>query len=173
MPRDLSTLAPPPLNGRTCTECGAQIPPGFGSCDELFMFILTPLSQRGQDSPEAFRLARLFVDTFGMQHPARSGKSPKSYAAHLTGLACGVEYNCSRWLYADLQKWLNRPAAQSGLRRPVDLPSRGTLTVRFIYDAPDQAEADRRIPVWARDVWEAYAPQHELSRSWIRAASKR
>ena len=136
------------------------------------MSILTPLSVHGQASPEAFRLARLFVDTFGMQHPARSGKSPKSYAAHLTGLWCGVEYNGASWLYAALQRWLNRPVAQTGLTRPSDLSYRGALTVRHIYDAANEIEADTRIHEWAGAVWSAYAPQHDLVKGWITKATQ-
>lgn len=171
MPRDLSTLAPPPLAGRTCCECGAVVPDEFESCDALFGSILLPLSERGQRSPDAFRLARLLVDAFGMQHQERSGKSAKSYAAHLTGLACGVEYNCAQWLYADLQSWLSRPTTAIALQRPPSLAFRGQLTIRFVFDALDERELDRRIPVWAADVWAAYATQQDLVRRWIRQAT--
>lgn len=53
MPRDLSKLMPPDLVDSQCTECGAQVPAEFGSCDALFMSILTPLGMRGEESPEA------------------------------------------------------------------------------------------------------------------------
>jgi hypothetical protein len=135
------------------------------------MSILLPLSERGQLSPEAFRLARLLVDAFGMQHPARSGKSRKSYAAHLTGLACGIEYQCAQWLYADLQRWLSRESSTAGLQRPSPPAMLGRLTIRYVFDAPDQTEADRRIPIWAKEVWAAYSTQHELVRGWIRQAT--
>jgi hypothetical protein len=124
------------------------------------------------DLPEGAPLARLFVDTFGMQHPARSGKSAKSYAAHLTGLCCGVEYGGSQAVYAALQRWLNGPVGAIGITRPTEPEFRGKLTVRYVYDASDDAEFAARVHEWARDVWEAYASQHELVRGWIQKALK-
>ena len=170
MPRDLKTLMPPPLVDHRCTECGAQVPPEFGSCDELFMTLLTQLGMSQPQLPEGNPLARLFVDTFAMQHPARSCKSAKSYAAHITGLCCGVEYGGSQAVYAALQRWLNGPAAAIGIARPTEPRFRGTLTVRYTYDAESDAEFAARVHDWARDVWQAYASQHELVRAWVRKA---
>jgi hypothetical protein len=170
MPRDLKTLMPPPLVDGRCTECGALIPPEFGSCDELFMTLLTPLGMSDVDLPEGNPLARLFVDTFGMQHPARSCKSAKSYAAHVTGLCCGVEYGGAQSVYSALQRWLNGPVQAIGITRPSEPQYRGTLTVRYAYDAADDGEFAARVHEWARDVWQAYASQHELVRSWVRKA---
>ena len=48
MPRDLKTLLPPLVDSR-CTECGALVPSHFGSCDELFMSLLTPLGMQRID----------------------------------------------------------------------------------------------------------------------------
>ena len=173
MPRDLKTLLPPPLVDRRCTECGALVPPEFGSCDELFMSLLTSLGMRQADLPEGDPLARLFVDTFAMQHPQRSCKSAKSYAAHLTGLCCGVEYGGSQAVYSALQRWLNGPAASIGITRPTEPESRGTLTVRCAYDATNDAGLAARVHDWAADVWRAYASQHELAHNWITKAMGR
>ena len=172
MPRDLKTLMPPDLVDSRCTECGAEVPPEFSSCDALFMSLLTPLGMSQVDSPDTAPLARLFVDTFGMQHPRRSCKSAKSYAAHLTGLCCGVQYNGAPSVYAALQKWLNGPVEAIGIARPTEPDYRGTLTVRYVYDALTEAEFAARVHEWARDVWQAYSSQHELARSWIRKAMK-
>jgi len=173
MPRDLKTLMPPPLVDGCCTECGAAIPPEFGSCDELFMALLTPLGMSQIELPEGNPLARLFVDAFGMQHPARSCKSAKSYAAHFTGLCCGVECGGAQSVYSALQRWLNGPVASIGIIRPTEPEFRGTLTVRYACDARNEAEFAARVHEWARDVWQAYASQHELVRSWMRKALKR
>jgi hypothetical protein len=180
MPRDLKTLMPPPLVDHHCTECGALVPPEFHSCDELFMSLLhlaylarpllTPLGMAQVGLPEGNPLARLFVDTFGMQHPARSGKSAKSYAAHLTGLCCGVEYGGAQSVYSVLQKWLNGSVEAIGIVRPTAPEFRGTLTVRYVYDAANDAELAARVHEWARDVWEAYSSQHELVRGWMKRA---
>ena len=37
MPRDLSKFIAPVLVDSKCTECGAEVPDEFTSCDELFM----------------------------------------------------------------------------------------------------------------------------------------
>ena len=170
MPRDLKTLMPPDPEDHRCTECGAEVPPEFSSCDELFMSILTPLGMSGAESTYRAALARLFVDTFGMQHPQRSCKSAKSYAAHFTGLCIGVEYGGAPSAYAAVQKWLSRSVEAIGITRPTEPDFRATLTVRYIHDAQSPAEQGTRIHEWARDVWAAYSSQHELARGWIRTA---
>ena len=181
MPRDLSKLMPPDLVNSQCTECGAEVPAEFGSCDALFTSILAPLGLRGVETLEAAALGRLLVDTFAMQHPRRSCKSVKSYAAHLTGLCCGVEYNGATSVYAALQRWLSRSAEAIGIGRPTEPDYRGALTIRYVYDAQtgdpltgalrtSEKEATARVHAWAREVWEAYASQHELTRSWIKEA---
>lgn len=170
MPRDLSKFIAPDLVDSKCTECGAQVPDEFTSCDALFMSILTPLGLRWAESPDVAMLHRLIVDTFGMQHPKRSCKSAKSYAAHFTGLCCGVEYNGAKSVYAVLQRWLNGPVEAIGITRPTEPDYRGALTIRYVYDAETEAEFATRVHEWAKEVWEAYSPQHEIARDWIRKA---
>ncbi len=94
----------------------------------------------------------------------------KSYAAHFTGLCCGVEYNGAPSVYAALQKWLNGPVEGIGITRPTEPEYRGALTIRNAYDIKSDAEFAARLREWAREVWAAYAPQHELARSWIEKA---
>ena len=171
MPRDLSKFIAPDLVGSKCTECGAKVPDEFSSCDELFMSVLTPLGLRWTESPDIAALHRLLVDTFAMQHPKRSCKSAKSYAAHLTGLCCGVEYNGAQSIYAALQSWLNGPVEAIGISRPTEPDDRGALTIRYVYDAETQTELAVRMHKWAQEVWEAYASQHEIARNWIRKAT--
>ena len=105
-----------------------------------------------------------------MQHPKRSCESAKSYAAHLTGLCCGVEYNRAQAIYAALQRWLNGPAEAIGITRPTEPDCRGALTVRYVYDARTEAETSARVQEWAKDVWTAYSSQHRIATDWIRGA---
>lgn len=170
MPRDLSRFIAPDLVDSTCTECGARVPDEFSSCDELFMSILTPLGLRWAESPDIAILHRLLVDTFGMQHPKRSCESAKSYAAHLTGLCCGVGYNGALSVQAALQRWLNGPAEAIGITRPTEPDRRGTLTIRYVYDAANETEFAARLHEWAREVWDAYSSQHEIARNWVKEA---
>ncbi|MEJ2246924.1 MAG: DUF5946 family protein, partial [Acidobacteriota bacterium] len=144
MPRDPSKFIAPDLVDSKCTECGAEVPDEFTSCFELFMSILTPLGLRLAESPGIAMLYRLIVDTGAMQHPRGGCKSAKSYAAHLTGLCCGVEYNGSKSVRAALQRWLNGSAEAIGIIRPTEPDDRGVLTIRYVYDAATDAEVASR-----------------------------
>lgn len=168
--RDLGRFIAPDLVDSKCTECGATVPDEFASCDELFRSILMPLGLRLAESPDVAVLHRLIVDTFSMQHPKRSRKSAKSYAAHSTDLCCGVEYNGVQSVNAALQRWLNGPAEAIGITRPAEPDYRGALTIRYVYDAETEAEFTVRVHEWAKEVWEAYSSQHEIARNWIRKA---
>jgi len=170
MPRNPGKFIAPGLVDSKCTECGAEVPDEFNSCLELFMYILTPMGRRMAESPEIALLYRLIVDTGALQHPKGGCKSAKSYAAHLTGLCCGVEYNDSQSVRAALQRWLNGPAEAIGIARPTAPDYRGALTIRHVYDAESEAGVAVRVHAWVNQVWEAYSSQHELARSWIRRA---
>ena len=163
---DLEKLTSPPLVNSSCSECGALVPAEFQSCDAFMLSFLT--GPRGSASPPS----RLLVDTFAMQHPKRACKSAKSYAAHFTGLCCGVEYGGSANVYAALQRWLDGPAERIGLLRPQEPAYRGRLTLRHVYDGGVEASFDTRLHEWATDVWEAYKSQHEIARRWIGDALK-
>ena len=158
---DLEKLTPPPLANSTCTECSALVPSEFQSCDAFLQFVLTDL----KSAPP-----RLLIDTFAMQHPKRSCKSAKSYAAHFTGLCCAVEFAGSQKVYAAIQRWLNGSAERIGLVRPQEPEYRGQLTLRHVYGVDVRADFEQRLREWAADVWGAYTPQHEIARRWIGTA---
>ena len=160
---DLEKLTPPPLVNSTCTECSALVPAEFQSCDAFLLFFLTDL----KSAPP-----RLLIDTFAMQHPQRSCKSAKSYAAHFAGLCCGVEYAGSERVYAAIQRWLSGPAERMGLARPQEPEYRGRLTLRHVYRVGVQSNFEPRLREWATDVWAAYTAQHDIARRWIGTALK-
>ena len=170
MPRDPSKFIASDLVDSKCTECGAEVPDKFNSCFELFMSILTPLGLKRVESPDIAILHHLIVDTGAMQHPKGGCKSAKSYAAHLTGLCCGVEYNGSKSIRSALQRWLNGSAKSIGITRPTEPDYRGMLTIRYVYDAETGEELVARVHEWAKQVWKAYASQHGIARNWIRKA---
>jgi len=170
MKRNVEKFAPPPLINSACTECGGVVPDAFETCDQFFLAVLVRAGEATTRSTVHPQLYRLVVDTFGMQHPARSCLSPKSYAAHLTGLCCAMEYGISKSVYAALQRWPNGPAERIGLVRPKDLSSRGRITVGYVSEASSDEEFEARVHEWASDVWQAYQPQHKIARSWIRDA---
>jgi predicted amidophosphoribosyltransferase len=49
----------------------------------------------------------LAFDAYCMQHLDSYCRSAKSYAAHLTRLCCGLEYQGDPKVYEAIQKWLN------------------------------------------------------------------
>jgi hypothetical protein len=111
----------------------------------------------------------LAFDTYCMQHVAKYCVSAKSYAAHLSRLCCGVEYDRSPAVYGALQKWLN---GKTAVVKPEVLPFLGTLTIVDVVAAQDADEPRARILAWAEDVWDAYASQQALARDWVKAALK-
>jgi hypothetical protein len=170
MPRDPSKFIAPDLVNSRCTECGAKVPDEFSSCLELFMSILTPLGSKREEHPDLAALHHLIVDTGALQHPQLGCKSAKSYAAHLTGLCCGLEYKGSQLVRAALQRWLNGSAEDIGINRPTEPDYRGSLTIRYVYDAETDEELYTRAHEWASQVWEAYSSQHAIARDWIKKA---
>lgn len=95
------------------------------------------------ESPDIAKLYRLIVDTGAMQHPKDGCKSAKSYAAHLTGLCCGLEYKGSKSVRAALQRWPNGSAEAIGITSPTEPDYRGMLTIRYVYDAANDARLSR------------------------------
>jgi hypothetical protein len=146
-----------------CSECGGPVAGGRAGCqalwDEMMARSVTDLRYRG-----AYRLA---FDTYCMQHVDTYGVSAKSYAAHLMGLCCGIEHRGDPAVYDLIHRSLNgRPA----LARPASPVARGSITLIEVAAAPDPDHHARRVRAWAQDVWDAYAPHHELARALLAAA---
>ena len=160
---DLEKSIAPPLIHSTCTECTALIPKEFESCGALLLFISKDLKSVAP---------RLLVDAYAMQHPKRACKSPKSYAGHLAGLCCGVEYGGSEKVHAAIQRWLSARADGIGLVRPQEPEYLGRLTIRHLYGVGVMSKSDPRLQEWAMDVWSAYASQHDIARRWVETALK-
>ncbi|MGH9781714.1 MAG: DUF5946 family protein, partial [Candidatus Acidiferrales bacterium] len=93
--------------------------------------------------------------------------SAKSYAAHLTRMCCGIEHGGKREIYAAIPRWLSGAAK---IERPEPLARRGPMTIADLRAAETPEEHVKLVQKWAGDVWEAYAPQHELARRWLDAA---
>ena len=49
----------------------------------------------------------LAFDTYCMQHPEKYCRSAKSYAANLTRLCCGLEFNGDSKVYEVIHRWLD------------------------------------------------------------------
>jgi hypothetical protein len=112
----------------------------------------------------------LSVDTYALQHPDRYCRSPKSYAAHLIGLCCGLEHSGDHALYWMIPRWLNGPAV---IDRPPVVRHRGAMTIADVTVNGNEEEYPEQVRRWARDVWAAYAVQHDLARKWLEAVRNR
>ncbi len=79
---------------------------GFKSnqkCKEIFDIVI---AREFSDFRYA-KFHRLTIDTYSLQHPDPYLISAKSFAAHLTGRCCAIEYDNDSNLLRILQQWLN------------------------------------------------------------------
>ena len=145
-----------------CPECGASAG-GRAGCRAIF----DEMSAHAYADSAYGAVHDLVVDAYSMQHPNEHGRSAKSYAAHLTRLCCALEFGADPTVYAAIPRWMNGSVAPP---RPESLSRRGLLTIADVHTARTGEEHKRLVRAWAEKVWEAYAPQHELAREWIRSA---
>ena len=114
-----------------CSGCGLLVQDGTAGCQR----IADELWAREFGDVTYFRVHRLTVDTYCLQHPDRYCASPKSLAAHLTGLCWLLERDGSRATGSQaLRRWLNGAVR---LEKPPLPASRGRLTVADVLDAAD------------------------------------
>ena len=104
-----------------CEYCGAIIAGGYTGC-QAYMNELTALSFTSKLS--TFPVHRTTVDCYMLQHPEIGCVSAKSYAAHLGGLCCKMEFKDQNETYAAIQRWLN---GKVELEKPKVLSFRGSL----------------------------------------------
>ena len=153
----------PMMNDDRCPECGAAVSGGQAACQAL----LEEVAARAYADLRYAAYYNLAFDAYCMQHIEPYCHSAKSYAAHLTRLCCGLEYAGDPKIYAAIQRWLN---GQVDLEKPTVLSFRGHITVVEVHAAREMEEYIRLVQAWARDVWDAYASQHEFARQWLQEA---
>jgi hypothetical protein len=146
-----------------CPDCGASGVVGREACQALF----EEVGLRAYGDARFGSVHRLVVDAYCMQHPERYCHSAKSYAAHLTGLCCGVEHGGDPTIYRATQQWLN---GRASIDKPDVLSFRGQVTLADLRAASSAEEHIKVARQWAQCVWDAYAAQHELARQWVNAA---
>jgi uncharacterized protein DUF5946 len=150
---------------RACPSCGARLG-GREGCQSAF----DQLSAQAWASPIRAAAHNLGVDTYAMQHPEEYGRSPKSYAAHLTALYCGIEHAGDQKLYWAIARWLDGSAT---VEKPPLVARRGSLTIADVYASATDEEYADLVRRWARNVWAAYSDQQKLARSWLEAVRAR
>lgn len=146
-----------------CTGCGANVNGGREACQAIWDEISFLMYENA-----SYVVCRdLAFDSYCMQHPEQYGRSPKSYAAHLTRLCCGLEFNADPAVYAAIHRWLD---GKVNLTKPALLSARGDLTVLHVHNAENGEAFKRLVKEWAESVWQAYHEQHALAHQWIEAA---
>ena len=146
-----------------CPGCGALVAGGREGCQALW----DEVAARAYSDFQYAGVHDLAFDAYCLQHPETYCRSAKSYAAHLTRLCCGLEYDGNRGTYAAIQQWLNGAVS---IEKPERLPALGQVTIAEVRTARTGEEHTKLARAWAENVWEAYAAQQEIARTWIRAA---
>lgn len=146
-----------------CPDCGASVAGGREGCQALW----DEVAAKAYGDFQYPGVHDLAFDTYCLQHPETYCRSAKSYAAHLTRLCCGLEYDGNRETYAAIQQWLNGAVS---IEKPERLLALGQLTIAEVRAARTGEDHQKLVQVWAGNVWEAYAGQQDIARTWIRAA---
>jgi hypothetical protein len=112
---------------------------------------------------------RLTVDSYAVQHPGQaSHQSIQSVGVHLVRLCLFLEHQLtaeranSAMLIAARHKsrfcWLDPPA------------SLGEITVASVDSAASADDHKAVVKAWAAQMWNVWAPYHEIVRGWASAA---
>jgi hypothetical protein len=149
---------------KACAGCGWQVEGGSTTCRTLFEEALA----RDFSDSRYFRVHRLMVDTYALQHPDEFCASAKSLAAHLVGLCWILEENASPAVGAEeLRRWLD---GNRRLVKPAVPQFRGRLTLGDLSQEADPDAWERAIKEWALETWQAYCDLQATARDWLKAA---
>jgi hypothetical protein len=148
-----------------CDGCASAA--GTAGCQSIFDELLA----RDFSDATYFRVHRLLVDTYSLQHPDRYCASAKSLAAHLTGLCALLERGGDKALGVEaLRTWLD---GKPRIQRPEAPRFRGRLTVADVRPARDPEAYAAAVERWAQCTWKAYSSLHRLARGWVAEALDR
>lgn len=114
------------------------------------------------------RVHRLVVDSYCLQHPASYCRSPKSMAAHLAGLCCGLEFGGHPKVYGALQRWLSGP--REDLSRPTPPDGRAGTGVGDVRRSIGTSDFVATVERWAAEVWEHWRPHQPYARQCVQSA---
>jgi len=143
-----------------CDECGWAEAGGREGCRARFEAFLA----RDYSDALYFRVHRMFVDAYCLQHPEQYCASAKSLAAHLVGLGWILEGGAGPTSGpARLRDWLDGPAT---LDKPPLPARRGELTLGDLRVESGPAEWEAAVRRWAQSAWDAYAELQPLARKW-------
>ena len=148
-----------------CPDCGAPVG-GREQCRTLFDEVLA----REFGNVLYFGAHRTTVDCYALQHPEGYCVSFKSFAAHLTGLCCAIEFAKDPAMLRGIHAGLDGERTDV---RPPFIEKRGALTIEYIHRQRDPASHRRAVEAWAKCVWEAWSQYHNFARSLLREMTAR
>ena len=148
-----------------CPSCGGPGVGGVDGCQAVFNRVL----EREFSDPDFFRVHRMTVYSYCLQHPEVYMRSSKSAAAHLAGMCWMMERGLCPHLPKPLKAWVDGPRRYTRVQPP-PAGVRGSITVVHIMAAVDPAGYERRVGEWAHSAWEAWSPHWEQARSWVQEA---
>jgi hypothetical protein len=162
-----------------CQGCGLVLPAHAGplhayfgasaACWNLYRQLLTEPGAREHGT----RVRRLAEDTYAVQHPGvNRRRCLQSVAVHLMGLCVLLERQGEERRLVPL---LGRMPARRTLALYWLTPPEpnGHLTVVEAASGRTDEGRDASIELWARDLWDAWAPHHETIRGWLDAPALR
>jgi hypothetical protein len=153
------------LDKGVCERCNAEGAGGEAGCLRLYEDVLA----REYGDQRYFKVHRLTVDAYCLQHPERYMVSGKSFVVHLIRMHIALEANNDAHLNEVLRKWIDNKVT---IEKPATLPSkRGGLTITYIHSASTPEEHSVRVCEWAGDVWNSWKEHHALARQLLAAAT--
>jgi hypothetical protein len=150
-----------------CQECGLEIAGGFEGCQQLFREFH---AREQAELAASYEQSRLLVDTYCVQHPDGYCASPKSFAAHITGLAYAIEGGGNIRGLQVLHEWLDR---HPNLEKPVISRVAFDCTIGDVAKAKNQKEYQALLQRWSRSTWAAVAELQPIARKWMGEAFDR
>ncbi|HEX4737381.1 MAG TPA: DUF5946 family protein [Allosphingosinicella sp.] len=149
-----------------CDQCGWPLAGGRQGCRERFEAFLA----RDFSDPLFYRVHRMFVDTYCLQHPEDYCASAKSLAAHLAGLCWILEGGAGAAAGPDrLHRWLS---GDRRLDKPPLPERRGAMTIGDLPPESGPEEWGEAVRRWAESTWAAYTELHPLARRWMAEAER-
>ncbi|MHB8425474.1 MAG: DUF5946 family protein [Gammaproteobacteria bacterium] len=121
---------------------------------------------REYSDPAYYRIHRLTVDAYAVQHPGQpSPQSIQSVAVHLISLCLVLERGIEMTrATAAIQAAVAHKENYIWLAPPSSL---GSITVADIHRAQDAAEHEKLVRAWAASAWSAWSPHHATVREWL------
>jgi len=149
----------------TCPLCSATLVGDIDGCRALF----DALASKEFSDPNYFRMHRLSVDAYCLQHPEQYMVSSKSAAAHLAAMCWSMERGLSLHMPKPLKLWVDGPREYIRVLPP-PFRERGNITISDAFKATSPEDYEVIVWDWAKSAWNAWSNYWDLARSWVQEA---